>query len=245
MVLQRSGEQGGTSTIDYSRCSKGYSYNYPCSHTRVHRARDVEARVWDLVVSLLRDPERLRAALDALIEEERRAYRGDPEKEARVWLKKLAEADAKRARFQDMAAEGLISFEELRAKLDALDGLRETVRRELDALGERRERLAELERDRDTLLETYSKQASKGFEYFTPEERHHAYKKLRLSVLVYPNGDLRVEGVLGQAPGLLLNKGTSKNTARRRRTRGRNAPSRRRAGPPDASVMSAAQLCGS
>src|SRR5215210_1382797 len=73
-------KRGGTTTIDYYRCSKGYSYNYPCSHTRVHRARDVEARVWDLVVSLLRDPERMRAALNALIEEERRAHRGDPEK---------------------------------------------------------------------------------------------------------------------------------------------------------------------
>jgi hypothetical protein len=245
MVLQRSGEQGGTSTIDYYRCSKGYSYNYPCSHTRVHRARDVEARVWDLVVSLLRDPERLRAALDALIQEERRAHHGDPEKEARVWLKKIAEIDGKRARFQDMAAEGLISFEELRAKLDALDEVRETARRELDALGERRERLAELERDSDALLETYSEKASRGFEHFTPEDRHHAYKKLGLSVLVYPNGDLRLEGVLGKAPSFLLNDSTSRNTARRRRTRGRNAPSRRRAGPPDASVVSAAQLCGS
>ncbi len=209
-------KRGGTSTIDYYRCSKAYSYNDRCSHTRVHRARDVEARVWDLVVSLLRDPDRLRAAIDALIEEERRAHRGDPEKEARIWLKKIAEIDGKRARFQDMAAEGLISFEELRAKLDSVEEARQTAQRELDALGERCERLAELERDRDTLLETYSEKASQGFEYFTPEDRHHAYKKLRLSVLVYPNGDLRVEGVLGKGSGLLLNDGISSSIVRRR-----------------------------
>jgi hypothetical protein len=135
------------STIDYYRCSKGYGYNDPCSHTRVHRARDLEARVWNLVVSLLRDPERLRAALDALIQEQRRPHRGDPEKEARVWLKQTAE--------------GRISFEELRAKLDSVEEARQTARRELDALGERRERVAELERDRDALQETYSEKASR------------------------------------------------------------------------------------
>ena len=34
-----------------------------------------------------------------------------------MWLDKLAEADRKRSGFQDMAAEGLINFEELREKL--------------------------------------------------------------------------------------------------------------------------------
>ena len=36
---------------------------------------------------------------------------GDPQRQAKAWLKKLSEADRKRSRFQDVAAEGLITFE--------------------------------------------------------------------------------------------------------------------------------------
>jgi len=216
-------KRGGTSTIHYYRCSKAYGYHGRCEHTTVYRAEVLEGRVWDLVASLLRDPDRLRTALDRLIEEERRSHHGDPEREARVWLKKVAEVDAKRARFQDMAAEGLISFEELRAKLENLEGTRETARRELDALAERRERLAELEGDRNALLTDYSVRTSKGLDLLTSEDRHHGYKKLGLTVLVRPGGDLEVEGVLrntlGKALGLLRTNGTSTGCRRPRTCR--------------------------
>jgi hypothetical protein len=172
--------------------------------------------VWDLVLSLLRDPDRLRAALDRLIEEERRAHRGDPEREARAWLKKIAEVDRTRGRFQDMAAEGLITFDELRAKLETLEETRETARRELDALEDRRRRVADLERDRAALLEAYTEKASKGLDYFTPEDRHQTYKRLRLFVLVRPGGDLEVSRVLGRTPSLVKNTRTSRGTARKR-----------------------------
>ncbi len=185
--------------------------------------------MWDLVLSLLRDPDRLRAALDRLIEEERRAHRGDPEREARAWLKKIAEVDRTRGRFQDMAAEGLITFDELRAKLETLEETRETARRELDALEDRRRRVADLERDRAALLEAYTEKASKGLDYFTPEDRHQTYKRLRLSVLARPGGNLEVSGVLGEASNLVKNNGTSRSTARKRREGlPREAPLRRR-----------------
>jgi hypothetical protein len=154
------------------------------------------------VLSLLRDPDRLHAALEKLIEEERKAHQGDPEREGKTWLKKIAEVDRTRARFQDMAAEGLITFEELRAKLSGLEEIRGTARRELDALSERRARLAELEGDRAQLLEIYSEKASSGLDLFTPEERHQTYKKLRLAVLVHPGGDLEVTSVLKGAERL-------------------------------------------
>lgn len=186
-------KRGGTSTIHYYRCSKAYGYSGRCEHTRVYRAEDLE---------------RLRAALDRLIEEERRSHQGDPERQARTWLKKIAEVDRTRSRFQGMAAEGLISFDELRTKLAGLDETRATAKRELDGLSERRARLAELEGDRDELLESYSEKASAGLDLFTPEERHQTYKKLRLVVLVRPNpddgessGDLDVTGVLKEAVG--------------------------------------------
>lgn len=63
-------KRGGTSTIHYYRCSKAYGYSGRCEHTRVYRAEELEGRVWDLVLSLPQNPERLRTALDRLIEQE-------------------------------------------------------------------------------------------------------------------------------------------------------------------------------
>ena len=52
-----------------------------------------------------------------MVEEKRRALRGDPDKEARIWLEKIANVDRQRARAQDLAIEDLLSPEELRSKL--------------------------------------------------------------------------------------------------------------------------------
>jgi hypothetical protein len=76
--------------------------------------------------------------------------------------------------------------------------------------------LAELESDSATLLETYSQKASEGFDYFTPEDRHHTYKKLRVAALVHPGGDLEVTGVLEQTEKFVNNEATSRSTVRRR-----------------------------
>jgi hypothetical protein len=69
-----------------------------------------------------------------MVELERKNLRGDPEREAKVWLDKLAEADHRRSGFQDMAAEGLINFEELREKPAGLAQDRKVAEEELKAL---------------------------------------------------------------------------------------------------------------
>jgi hypothetical protein len=56
-----------------------------------------------------------------MIKKEREGMRGDPEREAKSWLERISEVGRKRSSFQDMAAEGLIDFDELRAKLVALE----------------------------------------------------------------------------------------------------------------------------
>jgi hypothetical protein len=169
-----------------------------CTHRKNHPVEVVEADVWQFVCGLLQDPQRLREGLDRMIERERAGMHGDPEQEARVWLERLAEAERKRSGFQDMAAEGLITFDELRTKLAALEETRTTAQRELESLSLRRERLAELERDRDSLLEHYATKVPEALEELTAEERHQVYKMLRLDVYVFPNGDLEIRGVLSE-----------------------------------------------
>jgi len=77
----------------------------------------VEPAVWKLVSGLLKNPDLLRKGLERMIDEERRGLRGGPEREAKAWLEKLNEVDRQRERAQDMAIQGLLDYEELRAKL--------------------------------------------------------------------------------------------------------------------------------
>lgn len=167
-----------------------------CANRRSFRAADVEETVWSLVANLLRDPERVRTGIDAMIEAERAGGRGDPKREARSWLDRLAALDRKRSRFQDMAAEGHITFEELGAKLREMDEARETAERELAEAEGRRNQLEQLERDRDTIMEHYAGLVPEALDNLTGEECHQVYRMLRLMVYIRPDGGLDVQGVL-------------------------------------------------
>ena len=95
----------------YYRCPKRQRHGLEaCAHNTHYRAAEREAQVWEFVSRLLRDPERLRAGLEEMIESERAVSRGDPQREITLWLEKAAEAERKRSGFQDMAAEGLITL---------------------------------------------------------------------------------------------------------------------------------------
>jgi site-specific DNA recombinase len=107
-----------------------------CSNGKYLVAAKVEALVWEGVTKLLKDPEQLRADLDTMIEQKRRgSLHGDPDQEAKLWADKLVEVERKRARYQEMAASELITFDELRARLLELDETRETAERELEIIG--------------------------------------------------------------------------------------------------------------
>ena len=182
--------------------------------------------MWSLVSGLLKDPEHLRIGLERAIADERRSCGADPEVQERLWLDKLAEVDRKRSGFQDMAAEGLITFEELRAKLASLEETRETVKTELEVLRSGAERAAELERDKDALLDRLAAKAPERIDHATPEERHQIYNVLRLSVSVRADGALEVTGAFTDVlDSENTSRSTSKSTAfpSRRSTQMRNA----------------------
>ena len=113
-----------------------------------------------------------------MIEQESRSVHGDPAAETERWLEEISEAGRKRARYQEMAAEGLIEFEELRAQLAALEDTRKTAERELRTLEARTEHLVQLERDRDSLLENYADLLPEAIDALGSEERHRAYRMI-------------------------------------------------------------------
>jgi hypothetical protein len=180
---RRRNSSGSERIYFYYRCPKRrIDGPTACPNSKTQRTERAEEAVWKVVCALLSDPERLRRGLEELIEREREAggSEGDPERQAELWASRLDRIERKRANFQDMAAEGLITFDELRAKLGALQSEHEQARSELDAVL-RRKKIAALERNAEELLETYA--------------------LLRVRAKARCDGGLEVSGVLGAALG--------------------------------------------
>ena len=173
-----------------------------CSNRKKLRAQETETLVWGTIRDLLTDPEQLQSDLEEMIEQQRRGRHGDPDREAKVWLQKMAETDRMRSNYQEMAAKNLITLEELEEKLGQLDETRATAERNLVTLEVHRERLEQLERDKDTLLESYASMAPEALDSLALEERRQVYKMLKLRVTAYPDARLEVGGTLTNATGV-------------------------------------------
>jgi len=91
-----------------------------------------------------------------MIERERAQKLGDPVKEAAALGKRLREIKSRRSRYQEMAAAGLIDFDELRERLAAMEDERRDTERTLEASRHRTEHLERLEQNRRVLLEEYA-----------------------------------------------------------------------------------------
>ncbi len=84
--------------------------------------------------------------------------------------------------------------EELMEKLSALEEVRGTAQRKLEALRIRQERLEGLERDKGALLESYAQMTPEALDSLTPEERHRVYGILDLRATLKMDGTLEVSG---------------------------------------------------
>ncbi len=194
----------------YYRCPKRQRHGLEaCRHNTHYRAAERETRVWEFVSDLLRDPERLRAGMEEMIERERAGSRGNPQREISLWLDKIAEAERKRSGFQDMAAEGLITLEELRAKLAGLEETRKAAEDEIRHLRGRLARVEELEGNRDALLGTYANLIPEQLRELGPEERRQIYAMLRLRIEVDLSGDMAITGVI-RAERILCESGPTR-----------------------------------
>jgi len=153
-----------------------------CSYSRTPNARKIEAEVWEAVKAVLLDPERLERGLDAYLEAEKEKAGEDPEKEAQALTNRIAEVDRKRAAYQDLAADGLMEREELRAKLDALSRQKAAAEEGLNALKERQRKARELELSREKVLARYRNAVPEGLEKMDGKERRTVYNALGLTV---------------------------------------------------------------
>jgi site-specific DNA recombinase len=184
----------------YYYCHRGASSGqHNCTSSKCIRAEQIERTVWNFTYELLTKPEQLQADLERMIELKCEGVRGNPEREAKAWLNKLAETDRERRGYQRLAANGHMTDEELDEALAELEEIRATAKWELDALAGRRECLEQLEREKDTLLENYAVLAPEALESLEPEERYRIYKMLRLRVIAELDGGVEVNGTFGAA----------------------------------------------
>jgi site-specific DNA recombinase len=187
----------------YYACTTGvHKRKSGCEAKKFHRAADLEEWVWSKLCSILTDREKLRAGLEEIIERERQAMLGDPAREAALLKKRLNTLGSTRARYQEMAATGLIDFDELRERLAHLEEERVDTQRTLETIEGRQAQLERLEENRRVLLEEYATLVPEELVRLSHEKRHQVYKIVRLVVHLSPEGDLEMSGDLLYPPSL-------------------------------------------
>ena len=196
MGTQTTKPRGGDITYHYYACNRRRKLRKMggCAQKSLP-ALEVESQVWDLVSGLLRDPDRVRGGMNRLIEEERTKRAGDPEREARIWAEKIAESDRLRTAYQEQQAAGYMTLTELGSKLRELENTRRLGQAELEHLLAHKERVEDLEQDRDALLESYAETVPDALGNLSGEERNRLYGMLRVEVTPSSEG-LEVSGAL-------------------------------------------------
>jgi site-specific DNA recombinase len=85
----------------YYTCARRRKLGKICSCTqRFLQAAEVEPTVWAFVSNLLTDPEKIRAGMERLIEQEQASEPQDLEREVKAWKKKMAEYTPLRNAYQ-------------------------------------------------------------------------------------------------------------------------------------------------
>jgi hypothetical protein len=173
-----------------------------CSCTqKTLQATEVEPAVWAFVSGLLKDPKKIRAGMEALIEQERTTGSHAPAGEAEVWRQKIAECSRLRRAYQDQQAAGLMTVEELRERLEELENTRKLAQAELEALAEHEGCIKELEKDRDAPLQSMPEMAPSALEGLTGKEKNRLYRMLRLEVTPSSDEGYEISGAF-RTPGL-------------------------------------------
>ena len=179
---------GDGPSYHYYTCGRRRTLGKMCSCTQKSlRSSEVEPPVWDFVSDLLTDPEKIRSGMEALIEQERATKPCDLEREAKVRTKKLAEYTRLRSAYQDQQAAGLMTLQELGAKPEELEGGHREAERELTTLKTHQQRVEELEKDRDALLQSMTEAVPGALDDLDGEEKNRLYQMLRLEVI--PSGE--------------------------------------------------------
>ena len=93
-----------------------------------------------------------------------------------------------RSAYQDQQAAGLMTLRKLGAKLEGLENKRKTAEQELASLRNRQQRVEELEKNRDALLQSMSEMVPAALDDLAGEEKNRLYQMLQLKVMPSAEG---------------------------------------------------------
>jgi site-specific DNA recombinase len=188
----------------YYRCRRSYSVRpQPCANRHLFRAEKLEAEVWWKVHTLNAD-----GSLTALVEDTFNQqisaiddlvnHQANAVKRLFRLTEQLEKLEARRSGLIDLAADGTITRDDLKAHLDSIEDERVSVQDQLDAFSSARDRLLQLELRRDSSLERIEN-GFFGLTPQTPEEVHAAYREMDLRVEADGDGEVTLSGNLDPA----------------------------------------------
>jgi site-specific DNA recombinase len=173
----------------YYICVRRRKLRKMCSCTQKSlQAAEIEPTVWAFVSNILTHPKRIRVGMETLIEQEQASEPQDLGREAKAWTKKVAEYTRLRSAYQDQQAAGLMTLQELGARLEELENKCKMAKRELASLRNRQQRVGELEKDRDALLQSMSEMVPAALDDLAGEEKNRLYQMLQLEVMPSEEG---------------------------------------------------------
>src|SRR5215212_6321143 len=172
----------------YYRCKRATAYGPDACPQRMIRIEGVEPLVRDFVFGVLSDPETIERGLDSLFQRETEEAPEDPERMVTTLEERLSQNTHLRRAYQDQQAEGLMTLEELAAKLEELGHTRKVLEADLASLERSQQKAKELENDRDTVVASLAATIPEALENLTGEEINTIYRKLRLRVIPSEDG---------------------------------------------------------
>jgi site-specific DNA recombinase len=172
----------------YYRCKRASAYGPDACPQRMIRIDRVEPLLRDFVFGVLSDPDTTRRGLDALIERETEEVREDSTLLPETLSEKLSQNAQTRRAYQDQQAAGLMTLEELAARLEELEHARKVLEAELRALERTQQKAEELREDRDTVVSSLASSIPNALDNLTSEEINTVYRKLQLQLIPSEEG---------------------------------------------------------
>jgi site-specific DNA recombinase len=190
---QTRGKGGVKRPVFYYVCPRKIHEDFAACEQRYHRAEALEEYVMDAVSALLSDPTDLLAQIDERMRAEEGIAR-DPRREIAALEGRLEDLVAKRGRYVDLYADGVITSKaELGEKLAALDEEAAAVEAAKSAARDRSANLEKWRIQKCAVLWLYRSWAAFAPWEFRPEQRRAMYERIGLKVTAYASGPPEIE----------------------------------------------------
>src|SRR5215208_3709402 len=172
----------------YYRCKRASAYGPDACPQRMIRIEQVEPLLRDFVFGVLSDRDTIQRGLNSMIQRETEELRDDPEQVVTTLEDRLSQNTHLRRAYQDQQAAGLMTLEELAAKLEELEDTRKVLEVDLASLERSQQKAKELENDRDAVVASLAASIPEALDNLTGEEINTVYPKLRLRLIPSEEG---------------------------------------------------------